>query len=122
MFRELFPFEFGRGMAMDLNRPFGNGIDDDMDFQIDEPEELLKNRIDDDMNGTIDELTEQNVFLQHQGSLYINNGVAQITAAGEYPTFGAGYAVGDNLDPQYEAMLTTSPIIARNHQSPAASE
>ena len=115
MFRELFPFEFGRGMAMDLNRPFGNGIDDDMDGQIDEPEELLKNRIDDDMNGTIDELTEQNVFLQHQGSLYINNGIAQITAAGEYPTFGAGYAVGDNLDPQYEALLATSPIIARNH-------
>ncbi len=37
---ELFPLEFSRGMLMDLNRPFGNGYDDDKDGQIDEPDEL----------------------------------------------------------------------------------
>jgi hypothetical protein len=108
MFRELFPFEFGRGMAMDLNRPFGNGVDDDMDGQIDEPEELLKNRIDDNANGTIDEIAEQNVFTQRQGSAYIVNKVAQVSAAGEYPTFGEGYTTG-NMDPLYEGFVTTAP-------------
>ena len=37
---ELFPSEFAKGLRMDLNRPFGNGIDDDNDGQIDEPQEL----------------------------------------------------------------------------------
>lgn len=37
---ELFPLEFTRGLRMDLNRPFGNGFDDDRDGQIDEPHEL----------------------------------------------------------------------------------
>lgn len=37
---ELFPLEFTRGLRMDLNRPFGNGFDDDEDGQIDEPQEL----------------------------------------------------------------------------------
>ena len=36
----LFPFEFRKALRLDLNRPFGNGVDGDNDGQIDEPEEL----------------------------------------------------------------------------------
>lgn len=115
MFRELFPFEFGRGMAMDLNRPFGNGIDDDMDYQIDEPEELLKNRIDDNGDGNIDEDAEQDVLLHRQKSPYVLSGATQLTSINEHPTFGLGYASGDNLDPQYEAIVATQPVTARRH-------
>ncbi len=108
MFKELFPFEFGRGMAMDINRPFGNGIDDDMDGQIDEPEELLKNRIDDNSNGTVDELAEQSIT-HRQGSLYTSNQVAQvISLPGEYPTFGEGYTTG-NMDLLYEGFASSAP-------------
>ncbi|MCR9295979.1 MAG: hypothetical protein NXI32_24960 [bacterium] len=39
--RTLFPLEFFRGQPMNLNRPFGNGIDDDSDGQIDESDEFL---------------------------------------------------------------------------------
>jgi hypothetical protein len=38
--RNLFPLEFQRGEGMNLNRPFGNGVDDDGDGQIDEPDEF----------------------------------------------------------------------------------
>lgn len=39
---ELFPTDFARGLRMDLNRPFGNGFDDDSPFdgQVDEPHEI----------------------------------------------------------------------------------
>ena len=37
---ELFPVDFAKGLRMDLNRPFGDGYDDDFDGQIDEPNEL----------------------------------------------------------------------------------
>jgi hypothetical protein len=37
---ELFPTDFARGLRMDLNRPFGNGFDDDLDGQVDEPQEV----------------------------------------------------------------------------------
>ncbi len=37
----LFPLEFHRGLPLDVNRPFGNGIDDNGDGEIDEPSELL---------------------------------------------------------------------------------
>ena len=37
----LFPLEFHRGLPLDVNRPFGNGIDDNADGEIDEPSELL---------------------------------------------------------------------------------
>ncbi len=39
---ELFPMDFTKGLRMDLNRPFGNGYDDDGDGQIDEPNEIYK--------------------------------------------------------------------------------
>ncbi len=41
-FASLFPLEFQRGLPMDLNRPFGNGVDDDNDGEIDEPFELFQ--------------------------------------------------------------------------------
>ena len=37
----LFPLEFQRGLPLDVNRPFGNGIDDNSDGEVDEPSELL---------------------------------------------------------------------------------
>lgn len=37
---ELFPSDFSKGLRLDLNRPFGNGLDDDNDGQVDEPQEL----------------------------------------------------------------------------------
>ncbi len=37
---ELFPVDFTKGLRMDLNRPFGNGYDDDGDGQVDEPQEI----------------------------------------------------------------------------------
>lgn len=38
---ELFPVDFASGLRMDLNRPFGDGFDDDGDGQVDEPQEIL---------------------------------------------------------------------------------
>jgi hypothetical protein len=38
--RELFPLEFRKGLRLDINRPFGNGRDDNNNGDIDEPEEL----------------------------------------------------------------------------------
>ncbi|MEM7475445.1 MAG: hypothetical protein AAF483_10675 [Planctomycetota bacterium] len=43
--RNFFPMEFSKGRAMDLNRPFGNGIDDDGDGEIDEPSELVTSQV-----------------------------------------------------------------------------
>lgn len=37
---ELFPMDFSKGLRMDLNRPFGDGFDNDGDGQVDEPQEL----------------------------------------------------------------------------------
>ncbi|MFN7873723.1 MAG: hypothetical protein ACK5PB_00295 [Pirellula sp.] len=37
---ELFPMEFSKGLKMDLNRPFGNGFDNNGNGDIDEPIEL----------------------------------------------------------------------------------
>ncbi|MEI7460500.1 MAG: hypothetical protein WCK15_13900, partial [Pirellula sp.] len=42
---ELFPMDFTKGLRMDLNRPFGNGYDDDGDGQIDEPNEIYKSSV-----------------------------------------------------------------------------
>ncbi|AMV31144.1 hypothetical protein VN12_03435 [Pirellula sp. SH-Sr6A] len=38
---ELFPVDFASGLRMDLNRPFGDGFDNDGDGQVDEPQEIL---------------------------------------------------------------------------------
>ncbi len=44
---QLFPLEFKQNLPLDLNRPFGNGADDDGDGQIDEANELAGHGIDD---------------------------------------------------------------------------
>ena len=36
----LFPIDFANGLRLDLNRPFGNGVDNDGDGQVDEPNEI----------------------------------------------------------------------------------
>lgn len=41
LFNDLFPAEFRRGMKMDINRPFGDGLDNDNDGQIDEWDEWI---------------------------------------------------------------------------------
>ncbi|MBX3422563.1 MAG: hypothetical protein KF752_13500 [Pirellulaceae bacterium] len=43
-FRAMFPLEFNRALPMDLNRPFGNGIDDNGNGEIDEPTEASLER------------------------------------------------------------------------------
>jgi hypothetical protein len=44
VFRQLFPLEFARASSMNLNRPFGNGIDDNNNGEIDEPVEAVMDR------------------------------------------------------------------------------
>jgi hypothetical protein len=44
VFRQLFPLEFSRASSMNLNRPFGNGIDDNNNGEIDEPVEAVMDR------------------------------------------------------------------------------
>ena len=129
-YSELFPLEFNRGMAMNINRPFGNGIDDDADGLIDEPEEMLKNNIDDDgMNG-VDDFGEFDLvtgattldYTQRQRSVYVSGTTVASGAVNEFPVFDAtngqdnGYFSG-NLDPDYEAIVApaTEAIAIRHH-------
>jgi hypothetical protein len=58
---ELFPMDFAKGLRMDLNRPFGNGYDDDAGGEIDEPSE-------------IDTVTQQEVFPQPNAPAIVANG------------------------------------------------
>jgi hypothetical protein len=44
-FKTLFPLEFSRGLPLDLNRPFGNGYDDNNNSEIDEPVELASGQV-----------------------------------------------------------------------------
>ncbi len=62
LYEQLFPREFDLGRLMDLNRPLANGLDDDDDGQIDEPNE--SNGIDDDNDGRADEYGEINFLAQ----------------------------------------------------------
>ena len=56
----MIPFELRRGLKMDLNRPFGDGIDNDANGIVDEPGEVLSlpNFRDENQNGTIDDIGE----------------------------------------------------------------
>lgn len=102
---ELFPLEFQRALAMDLNRPFGNGIDDNDNGSIDEPSEILTGNL---FSGTTLDLNS--VALQK--SLYIAGNAAQRTGVNEYPVFAPthafpayyGYTYG-NVDPDYETQV-----------------
>ncbi len=122
-FNELFPLEFNRGLAMDLNRPLGNGMDDDFDGMIDEPEEMLKNGADDNANSSVDEPAELTMFLnsgsgwtlnmaQRQKSLYASGSQIARSAVSEFPTFNLanfefnGYSAG-RIDPDYESVVNT---------------
>ncbi|RMF43378.1 MAG: hypothetical protein D6753_05305, partial [Planctomycetota bacterium] len=116
MFAELFPIELHRGQLMNLNRPLGNGVDDDGDGNIDEPEEMLRNGIDDDGNGTIDELTVAERqpptssaagFTSRQRTQVIVGSNVQLsnpTLVEDY-TFGTGIDSG-NLDPAFESPIS----------------
>lgn len=44
-FASLFPLEFNRGFALNINRPLGNGVDDDNDGAIDEPTEVAAGQV-----------------------------------------------------------------------------
>ena len=43
--QKLFPLEFHRSQPLNLNRPFGNGIDDNGDGEIDEPAEIYAGQV-----------------------------------------------------------------------------
>ncbi|GIW98770.1 MAG: hypothetical protein KatS3mg111_4272 [Pirellulaceae bacterium] len=118
MFAELFPIELHRGQLMNLNRPLGNGVDDDGDGNVDEPEEMLQNRIDDDGDGTIDELTVAERqppvnstagFTSRQRTQVISGNTMQYSNPQmvEDYTFGQGIDSG-NLDPAYESLTSVA--------------
>jgi hypothetical protein len=54
---ELFPTDFANGLRMDLNRPFGDGVDNDGDGQVDEPQEFswAYDGVDNNNNTVVDE-------------------------------------------------------------------
>lgn len=122
-FQQLFPMEFGTAQVMNVNRMFGNGIDDDNDGSIDEPEELLKNGIDDNNNGTIDELAEMfsntvrpdlfqlgapSSYPHGQRPVVPNPAGSNLTYAGQaangfYPLEVPTLGIPGSFDPQYDA-------------------
>ncbi|MCC7336125.1 MAG: hypothetical protein IT422_13575 [Pirellulaceae bacterium] len=107
-YAELFPMEFKRALAMDLNRPFGNGVDDNGDGSIDEPNEML--------NGSLFSSGNALNFITMglQKSAYINGDQVQLTGTNELPaldpTSGSparfGYTYG-NVDPDYEWIVNS---------------
>jgi len=62
----LLPMELRSGQKLNLNRPFGNGVDDNGNGVIDEPQEVAsgENGIDDDGDTLIDELDEREIQLR----------------------------------------------------------
>lgn len=115
--KELFPFEIARGEQLDLNRPMSNGVDDDGDGQIDEPNEEF------DPSG-----------FQRRGVTYNPTSASLVTAEiGEYlptwhlprPTSGTIGIDAGGFDPIYEALpagdaarlyfgVQTRQLMARN--------
>ncbi|HBE71667.1 MAG TPA: hypothetical protein DDW52_26285 [Planctomycetaceae bacterium] len=115
--KELFPFEIARGEQLDLNRPMSNGVDDDVDGQIDEPNEEF------DPTG-----------FQRRGVTYNPTSASLVTAEiGEYlptwhlprPTSGTIGIDAGGFDPLYEALpagdaarlyfgVQTRQLMARN--------
>jgi hypothetical protein len=49
---ELFPMDFFKGLRMDLNKPFGDGFDNDDDGAVDDPQELALNYLQVNSSGT----------------------------------------------------------------------
>lgn len=104
-YAELFPLEFKRAQAMDLNRPFGNGIDDNDNGSIDEPSEMLTGNL---FNGNNLDLINAGL----QQAAYVVGTAVQRTNVAEFPVLSPqfpiptnpeyfGYSYG-NLDPEYE--------------------
>ncbi|MCA9134512.1 MAG: hypothetical protein KDA45_15185, partial [Planctomycetales bacterium] len=101
-YAELFPLEFHRGLAMDLNRPLGNGMDDDLDGAIDEPQEVA----------------------QGQRALYFLNGEVQPTMVNEFSTLSFanldfpnfGVTTG-NVDPDFEFEVGNGNTLVANFQN-----
>ena len=61
LIQEIVPPEFRNGHKLDVNRPFGDGVDNDGDLLIDEPDEQERttDNIDNDNDGTTDEDDER---------------------------------------------------------------
>lgn len=97
-FRTLFPLEFNRGVPMDLNRPFGNGIDDDNDGEIDEPNEFVT-----DQGGTT-------------GIVYTGQRARYVTGTGQ-----VGY-VGNVLEDYFEANLLNQTLATGDKLTLAATD
>lgn len=110
-YAELFPLEFHRAQGFNLNRVLGNGVDDDGDGNIDEPEEHLKNGLDDDNDSTIDEFDERRVDLasHKQRTISAVNGSAQQVAIAEDYVRGT-----PQLDLEFESLALNS-IEQRTH-------
>ncbi len=54
--------EINRGLKMNLNRPFGDGVDNDLDGTVDEPDETVGDGVDNDSDGTVDEPDEIDTY------------------------------------------------------------
>ena len=90
----LLPAEMRAGLKMDLNRPFGNGIDDNVAGDpgygvIDEADEvnlerlnLTLNGIDDDRDGTVDEPDEVTAFYPVHATADPNNDNITLASSG----------------------------------------
>ena len=111
-YEQLFPLEFKRGLAMDLNRPFGNGIDDNNNGSIDEPREMLSGYL---FSGTSPNINVN--FNVLQKSPYIVGNDVLRTPLSEFPVLASpsltppsenpkyhGYRYG-NVDPDYENIV-----------------
>ncbi|MEY4566789.1 MAG: hypothetical protein RLY14_1759, partial [Planctomycetota bacterium] len=104
MFRQLFPVEFLSGQKLNINRPLGDGLDNDDDGQIDEADEWLivgaNNGIDDDGDSNTDEGDEL-----AQVEYYFNSaaGTAVATAIDNY--LGGKPRVGLDLGMETRQML-----------------
>lgn len=118
-YRELFPLEFHQGQGFNINRPLGNGVDDDGDGNIDETDEALGDGIDNDGDGFIDELDERIVWSAFQQRTYtsISGNTPVAIAQAESPIPGKvdiGGTLYDrgifdgNLDPTFEALANAA--------------
>ena len=97
MVRELFPLEFSKAEPLNLNRPLGNGFDDDTDGQFDEPAELSAR------------LVAGRPMNESQPSVVANN-----TAVSLSTSVFDDYAPGvTNLDPAYESLTIGSAVHRR---------
>lgn len=86
-FTECFPIEFHRSQGLNINRPLGNGVDDDGDGRVDEPAEVGSG----------------------QFTWEVRGNTLQTSALIEDYTFGQGFTSG-NIDPAYEATPNPSAV------------